>query len=214
MNLSLRHIAEHPLNAQLDQPAWAAIEWHDLARVGTGTATYATRFKAAYSEQGLYCLFDCEDRRLTCSGLPDNGNLFTEDVIEVFLWPDEQHPLYFEYEISPLGAQLPILVSNRDGAVHGWLPWHHEGARRCLAKTAARGGPLTPGATVTGWSAEFFIPFALLKGVCLPPTVGQRWRVNFFRIDYDAGTASHWAWDPRTGSNFHDYRSFGTMTYE
>ena len=91
--MSLKRIADHPVTAQVEQPSWAASEWRDLTRVGPGTAAYATRFKAAYSPQGLYCLFDCEDRRLTCSGLPDNGNLFTEDVIEVFLWPDERHPV-------------------------------------------------------------------------------------------------------------------------
>lgn len=148
MELSLQRIADHPVTGQVEHPSWAALAWHDLRRVGTGTATYATRFKAAYSPQGLYCLFDGEDRRLTCSGLPDNGDLYTEDVIEVFLWPDERYPLYFEYEISPLGAHLPILVSNRDGAFHGWLAWHHEGARRCQAATAARGGSLMPGAAV------------------------------------------------------------------
>jgi hypothetical protein len=214
MEMSLKRIADHPVTAQMEQPSWAASEWRDLTRVGTGTAAHATRFKAAYSPQGLYCLFDCEDRRLTCSGLPDNGDLFTEDVIELFLWPDERYPLYFEYEISPLGAQLPILVSNRDGSFYGWLPWHHEGARRCQAMTVARGGPRAPGAAVTGWTAEFFIPFALLTGVCPPPTAGQQWRANLYRIDYDTAPASQWAWETRTGANFHDYRSFGTVTFE
>jgi len=214
MELSLKRIADHPVTGEMENPAWAGLEWRDLTRVGTGTAAYATRFKAGYSSQGLYCLFDCEDRRLTCSGLPDNGDLYTEDVLEVFLWPDERHPLYFEYEVSPLGAQLPILVSNRDGAFHGWLAWHHEGPRRCQAVTTARGGPRAPGAAVAGWTAEFFLPFALLQGVCPPPAVGRQWRANFYRIDYDAGPASHWAWEPRTGSRFHDYRNFGTILFE
>ncbi len=214
MELSLARIADHSVTGEPEHPLWAALAWHDLTRVGSGTAAYATRFKAAYSPLGLYCLFDCEDRRLTCSGLPDNGDLYTEDVIEVFLWPDERHPIYFEYEISPLGAQLPILVSNRDGAFHGWLPWHHEGPRRCQAMTMVRGGPREPGAAVTGWTAKFFIPFALLQGVCAPPSAGQRWRANFYRIDYDAGPPSQWAWEPRTGSDFHDYRSFGTLAFK
>ena len=81
MELSLARIADHSVTTQIEHPLWAALTWHDLTRVGSGTAAYATRFKAAYSPQGLYCLFDCEDRRLTCSGLPDNGDLYTEDGI-------------------------------------------------------------------------------------------------------------------------------------
>ena len=30
----------------------------------------------------------------------------------MFLWPDERDQLYFEYEISPLGYELPIIVPN------------------------------------------------------------------------------------------------------
>ena len=53
-------------------------------------------------------------------------------MFEVFLWPDERDPIYFEYEISPLGRELPILVPNLDGKFLGWRPWHYEGepARR------------------------------------------------------------------------------------
>ena len=194
-------------------PAWTNIAWQPLGRVGEGAATYDTRFKVAWSPRGIYLLCDCEDRKLTCSGLPDYGNLFTEDVVELFLWPDERHPLYLEYEISPLGAQLPILVSSHNAAYHGWMPWHHEGERRCQGATAVRGGERTPGAAVTGWTAECFIPFALLHGVCPIPKAGDQWRANVCRIDYDALPASHWAWDTRTNTNFHDYNRFGTWVF-
>jgi len=33
----------------VEHPAWAAPAWHDLTRVGTGTAVYFTRFKTVYS---------------------------------------------------------------------------------------------------------------------------------------------------------------------
>jgi len=195
---------------------WAGSEWQGLERVGSGIARYTTRCKVAYSTTGLYFLFECQDEKLQCSGLPDFADLYTEDVIEVFLWPDEQHPLYLEYEISPFGAELPILVSKQGGtfgAFHGWLPWHYEGARRCCKATAIRGGAPMPGASVTGWTVEFFIPFALFSGVCPTPKAGDRWRANFYRIDYDKLPCSHWAWDTRTDSNFHDYQNFGSIVF-
>jgi hypothetical protein len=194
-------------------PAWTKIAWHSLGRVGAGAATYATRYKAAWSPRGLYFLCDCEDRKLTCSDLPDFGDLFTEDVVELFLWPDDQQTLYFEYEISPLGAQLPILVSNDNGAFHGWMPWRYQGERRCQGDTTVRGGERAAGSAVTGWTAECFIPFALLHGVCPIPKVGDQWRANVYRIDYDALPESHWAWDARTNTNFHDCHRFGTWVF-
>ena len=211
--LEVARIADFKVTGDGSHENWSATKWQGLRRVGEGTATYTTRFKIGYSKRGLYFLFDCQDKRLTCSGLPDYGDLYTEDVVEVFLWPDEQHPLYFEYEISPLGAQLPILVSNRDGVFHGWLAWHHERNRKCQAATAVRGGERAPGAKVKGWTAEFFIPFALLSGVCPPPKAGDSWRANFYRIDYGEKSNTHWAWDTRTGPNFHDHRHFGSIVF-
>jgi len=213
MELNLKRIGDFKVAGAGCNAGWKAIDWTALGRVGSGSAKYATSFKAAYSPVGMYFLFDCEDRKLTCTGLPDNDDLYKEDVVEIFLWPDERHPLYFEYEISPLGAQLPILVSNCGDAFHGWLPWHHEGPRRCHAATSIRCGERSPGAAVSGWTAEFFIPFALLKGVCPTPKAGDRWRANFYRIDYDELPCSQWAWDARTKSNFHDYQNFGSMVF-
>ena len=213
MELILNHIKDFSVTGDGHHGGWDGTGWNVLERVGGGQAKYTTCFKVAYSSQGLYFLFDCEDRRLTCTGLPDYGNLFAEDVVEVFLWPDERHPVYFEYEISPLAAQLPILVSNNGGAFHGWLPWQHEGNRRCQAATIIQGGDRQPGATVSGWTAEFFIPFALFQGVCPPSKAGVRWRANFYRIDYDEEPCSHWAWDRQTGANFHDYCNFGSIRF-
>lgn len=195
--------------------AWATAPWVPLARVGTGKATYATRAKVLYSDTGLYFLTDSEDRRLTCTLTEDFANIFTEDVIEVFLWPDEAQPLYLEYEISPLNVELPILVPNHGGTFFGWRPWHYEGPRLTRRATAAQGGPKASMATVTGWSAEFFLPFALFTGLGnTPPRSGNRWRANIYRIDYDETPASQWAWCPDTGGQFHDFGHFGTFRFE
>jgi len=194
--------------------AWKKAEWQTLRRVWSGSATYGTRAKAVYSATGIYFLFDCEDRKLACTALKDFGDLYLEDVVEVFLWPDERQPLYFEYEISPLGAELPIVVPNCRGVFHGWLPWHYTGPRQARRATEVRGGPKLSGAAVSGWNAEFFLPFALLQGLGnTPPTPGMSWRGNMYRIDYDQTPESHWAWSPVTGKTFHKPDEFGTLVF-
>ena len=42
-------------------------------------------------------------------------DLWHEDVVEAFFWTDERVPVYFEYELSPLNYELPIMVPNYDG---------------------------------------------------------------------------------------------------
>jgi len=215
MDMVVRKADDFEVTGAGTASAWQAADWQALRCLGPGSATYATRVKALYSVTGLYLLFDCEDRTLTCTMPNDCDDIFREDVVEVFLWPDEAQALYFEYEISPLGVELPILVPNHEGSFMGWRPWHYEGDRRIRRATSVRGGPKASLAAVEAWTAEFCIPFALLRGLGnTPPVTGTKWRANMYRIDYDSSPATHWAWCERTGCNFHRFRDFGTIIFE
>lgn len=206
-------VADFEVTGAGDAPAWQRTDWVALVSVG-GSSDYVTRAKLLYSATGLYVLMDCSDQRLTCSFERDNANLFQEDVVEVFFWPDESQALYLEYELSPLNFELPLLIPNHDGKFVGWLPGWYEGDRRCRHATRVRGGEKRAGATVSGWMAEMFIPFALVPhGPQNPPRPGMRWRANLYRIDYDSGSTSQWAWSTATGPNFHDFLKFGSITF-
>jgi hypothetical protein len=194
-------------------PAWERAEWVPLERRREGGLEYETRVKVLYSATGLYVLMDATDARITATMTEDYLDLWNEDVFEVFLWTDETYPVYFEYEISPLGYELPILIPNFGGEFLGWRPWHYEGERRTRHATTALGGPLESGATVTGWRAEVFIPWALLKPLQgVPPRPGSLWRANFYRVDHDGETPTAWYWAPVSGT-FHDFQRFGILRF-
>ena len=214
MEMTVKKTDDFDLTGDGSAAEWEAADWQPLVRVN-GPGTYATRAKVLYSEAGIYFLVDCEDTKLTCTKTQDFDNIFQEDVVEVFLWPNEDENFYFEYEISPLGVELPILVGNHDGGFMGWLPWNYEGGRKTRKATAARGGQKASMAAVDGWTVEFFIPFGLLRGLGnMPPQPGMKWRANIYRIDYDANEPTQWAWDNAIGTNFHDFRNFGTIVFE
>jgi hypothetical protein len=197
-----------------DHAAWQKTEWVSLRRRQPDGHPYDTRFKVLYSTTGLYVLMDGTDRRLTATFTEDFADLWTEDVYEVFLWTDERWPVYFEYEISPLEKELPILVPNFGGQFLGWQPWKYTGDRLVRKATSVRNGPKQSGAAIEGWSAEFFIPYALLRPLQnVPPKPGTRWRANFYRIDHDEGRSTQWDWAP-VGKTFHDYTNFGTLVFE
>lgn len=194
--------------------AWKKAAWEPLHKRIKDGHPYETRIKVLYSKTGLYVLMDATDEKLTATFKEDYQNLWTEDVFEVFLWPDERHPVYFEYEISPLNVELPILVPNLDGKFLGWRPWHYEGERKTRKATAAVGGPKKSGADVKGWKAEVFIPYELLKPLQnVLPKSGTRWRANFYRMDYDGGKSTGWDW-ARVGPSFHEFEKFGTLVFE
>lgn len=214
MEMLVKRTGDFAVSGSGEAAAWSRTDWMELSRVG-GSSKYLTRCKALYSDAGLYFLVECEDRTLTCTLTADNADLYTEDVVEVFLWPDESQPLYFEYEISPLDYQLPILVSNNDGSFYGWLAWHLNGNRAIRHATSVTGGPKASMAKVDGWACEVFIPFALFTGLRnARPSSGSVWRGNVYRIDYEGSADTHWAWEPRVAVNFHDYPNFGTLRFE
>jgi hypothetical protein len=166
-----------------------------------------------YSKTGVYVLMDGTDRTLTATMSEDFMDLWHEDVFEVFLWTDERYPVYFEYEISPLGRELPILIPNFGGQFLGWRPWHYEGDRLIRKATTVVGGPKQSSASIQGWRAEFFIPYTLLKPLQnVPPKPGTTWRANFYRVDHDNGRSTHWYWS-RIEKNFHDYERFGELVF-
>jgi predicted TIM-barrel fold metal-dependent hydrolase len=193
--------------------AWKKAEWETLNK-RTGGLPYETKIKVLYSKTGLYVLMDASDKKVTATLKEDFLNLWTEDVFEVFLWTDERDPVYFEYEISPLNYELPILIPNLGDRFMGWRPWHYEGKRKIRKATSTVGGERKSGAEITGWKAEVFIPYELLSPLRnVPPKPGTRWRANFYRMDYDDKKTTSWDW-ARVGPSFHEYRKFGTLVFE
>jgi len=212
--LRVRRTEDFKVTGRADAPAWQKAAWEPLDLRPGDKLPYQTRVKMLYSATGLYVLMEATDRRITSTMNEDFLDLWDEDVFEFFLWPDERYPLYFEYEISPLGFELPILIPNLDGQFLGWRPWHYEGTRKTRKATSVAGGPKQPGAEVKGWRAEVFVPYDLLKPLTnVPPKPGTRWRANFYRVDYDDGRHASWDW-ARVGSGFHEFQKFGTLVFE
>jgi hypothetical protein len=211
--LTVKLVDDFDVTGTGDHASWQKAEWTALNRRQADGHPYDTRFKALYSPTGMYFLMDATDRKLTATMNEDFMHLWTEDVFEVFLWTDERYPVYFEYEISPLNRELPILIPNFGGKFLGWRPWDYEGDRKIRKATSVTGGAKQSGAAIQGWRAEFFIPYALLRPLQnVPPTAGTRWRANFYRMDHDDGKHTQWDW-ARVGDSFHDYEKFGELIF-
>lgn len=188
---------------------WNEEKWILLPKRNEHGDVYQTKIKILYSDSGIYCLYYCQDNKLTSKLREDFSDLYKEDVVEAFFWTDETVPVYFEYEISPFNYELAILVPNIRGNFLGWRPWHYEGNRKTQHATHV----IKNSNEIVAWTAEFFIPYRLLMPLTnVPPVKGTRWRANFYRIDYDNNT-SEWSWQ-LTRSSFHDYERFGTLIFK
>ena len=211
--MTVKPVDDFEVTGAGDNAAWRSTEWRTLRRRQPDGQPYDTRVKMLYSNTGIYVLMEGTDRKLTATMNEDFMDLWNEDVFEVFFWPDERYSVYFEYEISPLNHELAILIPNFGGKFLGWRPWHYEGERRIRKATTTIDGPKTSGASISGWRAEVFFPYALLRPLQnVPPKPGTRWRGNFYRMDYDEGKRTQWDWAP-VGESFHEYEKFGDLIF-
>ena len=207
--ITVKKTKDFSLTGLADAAAWKTTSFTKLQKKSTTGVNYSTQFKILYSDSGIYCLYICEDSLITSTLKEDFADLYNEDVVEAFFWPDEKSVLYFEYELSPWNYELPILVPNNNGKFLGWRPWHYEKERRTRHAASIN----KQAGKVVGWTAEFFIPYVLLSPLeNVPPKAGTKWRANFYRIDYDKG-GNYWSWKP-TGLSFHEYKKFGTIIFE
>ncbi|MFD2937164.1 carbohydrate-binding family 9-like protein [Spirosoma flavum] len=211
--LIVRKTNDFQVNGNGDNIEWRKAGWVPITVQKASGKTLSTKVKVLYSTTGIYFLFQCEDDKLTATIQEDFGALYNEDVVEVFLWPDQSVPIYFEYELSPLNYELPILVPNLNGKFQGWKPWNYEGDTKVQHATSIQGGNKVSNATIKSWMAEFFIPYRLLNPIVqTPPTAGTKWKGNLYRIDYDRDYAT-WSWQKTSGS-FHEFKKFGTLVFD
>lgn len=195
---------------QHDKKTLAQNNW-DVSSLPDKDIQYKTEFKILYSDSGIYCLFRCEDSVVTATHKADFTELYNEDVVEVFLQPDAIAPVYFEYELSPLNFELPLLIQNNEGRFAAWLPYMYQGERR--VQHAVHTGDTNEKTNRFTWTAEMFIPYTLIAPMKnVPPQKGMQWRANFYRIDYDRNPVySSWQ---LTKQSYHDPEKFGVLVFE
>jgi len=215
----IKKTADFQVNGEGTVSAWNTTAWIPITvQESASGKSMPTRAKVLYSPTGIYFLFVSEDQKLTTTLTEDFTSLWKEDVVEVFLWPDQSMTVYFEYEVSPMNYELPIIIPNFKGRAMGWTPWHYTGDRKIQHATSAQGGDKKSGAKVKSWTAEIFIPYKLLGPMLSgPPKPGDRWRANLYRIDYDEKSPAYYSWrrtSMKNGSNFHEYEYFGTFLFE
>lgn len=224
--LLVKHANDFTITGEGSDPAWSLTSWNNIPQRDyetlknsdwqiekdkPGRPVYSTMFKVLYSDKGIYCLYKCEDSAITATIKEDYGALYNEDVVELFLRPDTTLPCYFEYELSPLNYELPIMIINNKGNAMGWKPWHYDDRRKTI-HAIKRDTAKTSNGRFT-WTAEVFIPYSLLAPtINSRPARGTLWRGNFYRIDYDVSPA-YSSWN-LTRQNFHDYERFGLIEFD
>src|SRR5262245_33471784 len=88
--LKVRQTEDFAVTGDGSAAAWQQAAWAPLHARAVAGQPYESRFKVLYSKTGLYVLMDAADRKITATMTEDFQNLWTEDVFEVFLWPEDR----------------------------------------------------------------------------------------------------------------------------
>jgi len=197
-----------------DDAAWSA-----AAAVSWGPAKYATRFRAAWTDEGLFLRFDATDPEPWHTMTRRDDHLWEEEVVEIFLDPAGAGRDYYELEISPANVVCDVRMITPWPDKKQDFAWDLAGLQtRAQVRRDAAGRP-------TGWTATALLPWPGLgqlpsaARVAVPPRAGDRWRFNLFRIERPGGKgapekgAVEVAWSPTGEASFHVPRAFRDLVF-
>lgn len=168
----------------------------------------ATNVAAYYDDEYVTILFSAADDHIVATLTERDAPLYEEDVVEVFLAP-ERPTAYFEFEVSPKGSIFDATVDSPDcdrRTMDVDRAWNCSLLFAAVRKNFEADGTMTVDTVIR-------IPFAAVAAA--PPASGDRWLVNFYRIDRHPTGDEFSAWHPTLKSppDFHVPRAFGTLEF-
>ncbi|HLF56659.1 MAG TPA: carbohydrate-binding family 9-like protein [Thermoanaerobaculia bacterium] len=164
--------------------------WQPLANLVRATDGRAPRLatRVALHDDGdrLRVRFDCDDPEPWAKIAERDGDLWTEEVVELFVAPGLATPRrYLELELNPIGASFDAELDSPHGdrrALALDRTWTCDGLETMVGRWSG------------GWTAELAMPWRSLARGEDPPA---DWRLNLFRIDRPgAGEPEFSAWSP------------------
>lgn len=192
--------------------------WRPASAVAWGPSPYRTTFRALWDEAGLYLRFDCEDDGPWWTLLDRDARLWEEEVVEIFLDPSGEGRGYVEVEISPANVVCDLIVHRPWPSLASDAQWHWDGLESRVCPARREGS--------AGWSAMASLPWRGVERLAgaaartLPPSSGDRWRFNVFRIKRPHGPgdperdAVYAAWSVPDGPSFHVPAVFRDLVFD
>jgi hypothetical protein len=218
------------IDGKLDDAAWRAAPWTaefvDIEGDAKPRPTWATRVKMLWDDQYFYIGADLIEPHVWATLVAHDSVIFHDNDFEVFIDPNGDRLEYYEYEINALGADWDLFLAKpyKDGgkAVNDWeIP----GLKRAVHVDGTINDPRD---TDRGWSVELAFPWKALgefAHVPAPPRDGDRWRVNFSRVQWDVDRSTgryvkiprrpehNWVWSPQGVINMHVPEKWGHVQF-
>ena len=224
------------IDGKLDEPSWAAASWSDAFVDIEGDShprpPFRTRVKMLWDDEYFYVGAEMQEPDVWATLSERDSVIFHDNDFEVFIDPDGDTHAYYELEVNALGTawDLLLLKPYRDGgpAINGW------DIAGLKVGVDVRGTINRPGDQDEGWTVEMAMPWKVLREAAPDhrlPKGGDRWRVNFSRVQWDVDVADgryvkwlkpgtkdplpehNWVWSPQGAINMHMPERWGYVLF-
>jgi len=224
------------VDGKVDEEAWTAAKWTaafvDIQGDSLPRPEFETRAKILWDDEYLYVAAKLEEPHVWGTKTARNSRIYDDNDFEVFIDPDGDGKNYYEIELNALNTVWNLLLFRPYSQGGGGLIPHD--LKGQLTGVHVQGTVNDPGDTDEYWTVEFAFPWSSLAeyaGTDCPPKAGDRWRINFSRVEYghkivdgryqrDAhktGGGNHpeanWVWSPQGKINMHIPEMWGYVRF-
>src|SRR5262249_36243472 len=218
------------VDGKLDDAAWADAPWSEPFRDIEGDKKpdpwLRTRIKMLWDDNALYIAAELEEPHVWATVWHHDSTIFFDNDFEVFLDPDGDTHLYGELELNALNTTWDLLLTKpyKDHG-HAVNAWEVTGLKTAVKVDGTLNDPRD---TDRGWTVAIRWPWAGLKELSrhpVPPADGDRWRINFSRVEWDTeivdgkyrkvkGKSEHnWVWSPQGVVDMHRPERWGYLQF-
>jgi hypothetical protein len=177
------------VDGKLDDPAWTDATALPLARTDGAAVQGGAVARLAWDNARLYLALDIPDEVIVADRSDRDTPIWEkDDVVELFVWPREDQPYYYEIAVNPRNTVFDsFFVANADhtGAdvsVRDWNPDIQSLTR--LQPVVYRPNKVGPPSVGGSWTVEMGIPMSAFSNLAAgPPTAGDVWRIQIVRFN-------------------------------
>jgi len=206
---------ELKIDGILDEPAWHKVQDVELLLTDTEEKPdNPTEAKLFWNDDYLYISFACIDPEIWATINKRDGDLYKEEVVEVFIDADSDMRTYLELEVNPLNALFDASVINKKDQNQGTSVNRDWNSKDIKHEVKIDGEVNSDKEIDKSWACEIAVPlndFSTAPNI--PPKPGDVWRINLYRIDHGKDKSEYSAWSTTGKIDFHIPQRFGYLKF-
>ena len=218
------------VDGRIDERSWREAAWtedfSDIEGARKAPPRFRTRAKMLWDDRYFYVAAQLQEPHVWGTLKEHDSVIFHDNDFEVFIDPNGDNHEYYELELNALNTTWDLFLPRpyKDGG-RADNRWEIPGLKTAVFV----GGTLNdPSDEDRGWSVEIAIPWKVLAEFAhqpSPPEEGDRWRVNFSRVQWRhqvRGTQyrkvpnkreDNWVWSPQGIVDMHRPERWGYVQF-